>query len=60
MFGRGRFFLVHGSVSVFLHVVYSYEGVIFVYMQAMWSKSGSGSVMRIILGGLLLNSLIML
>ena len=56
--GRGRFFLGHGSVPVFLHVVYSCERVIFVYMQTMLSKSGSGRVMGIILGYLLLNSLL--
>ena len=56
--GRGRFFLGRGNVPVFLHVVYSCEGVIFVYMQTMRSKSGSGSVMRI-LGDLLLKSLVL-
>jgi hypothetical protein len=57
---RRRLFLGHGSVPVFLHVVYSCEGVIFVYLQTMRSKSGSGSVMRIVLGDLLLNSFVML
>jgi hypothetical protein len=51
--GRGRL-SGHCSIPVFLHVVYSCEGVIFVFMQTMRSKSGSGSVMRIILGDLLL------